>query len=80
MYALQQRVKVQTCAAADYDFAIQHKFARGQGKQGSNNLRKIAAQRLTGLGLQNHFIALAKSQTAEAIPLGLIKPAGFMRQ
>ena len=80
MNALQECVKIQTCAAADHDFPIQHKLARGQGEQGGNNFRKIAAQRLTGLGLQDNFIALAKSQTAEAIPFGFIQPAGFVRQ
>ena len=80
MYALQESVKIQAFAAADYDFTIQHKFARGQGKQSGNNLRKIASEGLTSLGLQNHFVALSKSQTAEAIPLGFIEPAGFMRQ
>src|SRR4051812_8870075 len=80
MYALQERIKIQACSAADYNFAVQHKLALRQCEHGSNNLRKIPAQRLTGLGLENHFIALAKSQTTEAIPLGFIEPAGFVRQ
>src|SRR5260221_3679919 len=80
MNALQQRVKIQTCAAADDDLAIQRKFVRWQGKQSGNNLRKITAQRLAGLRLQYDFVALPKSETAEAIPFGLIEPAGFARQ
>src|SRR6185503_9715663 len=80
MYALQECIKIQACAAADYNFAVQHELALRQGEQGGNYLRKIPAQRLTGLGLENHFIALAKRQAAEAIPLWLIKPAGFVRQ
>ena len=52
MNALQECVKIQACSAADHDFAIQHKLARGKCKQGGNYFRKITAQRLTGLGLR----------------------------
>src|ERR1700738_4567126 len=80
MNALQERVEVRTCALADYEFSVQHKFARRQGQQSGNDLRKIASQRLTSLGLQNDFVTLAKSEAAKAIPFGLIEPAGSARE
>ena len=80
MDALQKRVKVQAWSAANNDLAIQHKSPRRQGKESGNNLRKVAAQRLTCFGLENDFIVMAKSKAAEAIPLGFIEPAGFVGQ
>src|ERR1044071_7368681 len=80
MNALQESVEVQTCAAADDNFSIEHEFARGQGAQRGHDFREITRERLTRLGLQNNFIARAKSQTAEAVPLGLVEPTRFVRQ
>src|SRR5690242_20020100 len=80
MNALQKRVKVQTCSAADDNFSVEHKLARRQGAQRGGDFREVSCKRLAGLGLQNDFIALAKSQAAEAVPLGFVEPAGFARQ
>src|SRR5205823_3340775 len=62
------------------NFSIQDKLARGQSAQRGGDFREITRERLAGLGLQDDLIALAESQAAEAVPLGLIKPAWFARQ
>src|SRR5205823_6238549 len=80
MNALQERVKIQASAAADDNFSVQYKFVRGQNTQRGSDFREITRERLASLGLQDDLIALAESQAAEAVPLGLIKPARFARQ
>ena len=84
MYALEQGVKVQgharvssfaaSICAGNHDFSIEHKLARGERPQRGRDFREIARERLSGLGLQHYFVAAAESQTAEAVPLGLIEP------
>src|SRR5689334_13874816 len=75
MNTLKERVKVEARAGADDDFTIQDELARGQLAECLNQFGKIARERLACFRLQHDFIAAAESETAEAVPLGLIQPA-----
>src|SRR4029077_8745697 len=80
MDALQESVEIQTCAPPDDNFSVEHKFACRQSAQRGDDFREVSRERLTGLGLQNDFFALAKCQAAEAVPLGFVEPTGLARQ
>ncbi len=76
MDSLEERVEVEAAMRADDDFAIEHELARGQAAKGFDQFREISPERLAGFGLQHDLIAVAEGETAEAVPLGLIQPAG----
>jgi len=54
--------------------------AARQAAGGLDQFREIAAQRLSALRLQQDFVAGAKHEAAEAIPLGLILPLRSFRK
>src|SRR6185369_6199584 len=74
MNSLQQIVERQAALDWYYQFAVEHKLRRLQLRQRRNHFRKITRQRLPRLRLQLDVLAVAKSQTAKAIPLRLILP------
>ena len=70
MNPLQEIVKGKTALREDNDFSIQNKAARRQLAERSDQLWEIAAQGLSGFGLQEDVIVIAECKTTEAIPLG----------
>ncbi len=79
MDTLQQRIKIQMPIVADDDLAIEHELARGELSKRIYEFGKITAQRLSRFGLQHHWLAITKSETAKAIPFRLIEPARTIR-
>ena len=71
MHALQKIVKGEAALREDNYFSIQHKAARRQLAERSDQLREITAQGLSGFGLQEDVIVTAEGKTTKAIPLGL---------
>ena len=76
MNAQQQVVEGEMATGKNDDFAIQHEATMRQAAGCLDQFREIAAQRLPGLGLQQHFIIMAEDEASKAIPLGLVEPAG----
>src|SRR4051812_38051514 len=75
MDALQQRVERKMPVHLNDDLAVENEFFVRQFAECFDQLRKVSAERLSCLGLQQDLIGFAKSQAAEAVPLGLIEPA-----
>src|SRR5258706_16409293 len=74
MDALQKIVERKRAVVADYDLTVQYEMLCFRGAQGGGNLREVAAQGLAGFGHQLYICFVAKSETAEAVPLGFVLP------
>jgi hypothetical protein len=71
MHALAQEVEVLTAVGGeDDDLAVQHVAPRGEGQVG-----EVPGQRLAVARLDVHRLAVHEDDRAEAVPLGLIRPA-----
>jgi len=70
--ALLQRAEVFrfVAIAADHDLAVEHVAARGKRELG-----EVARQRLAGARLHVHVLAVDEHDRAEAVVLGLVRPA-----
>src|SRR5687767_5149217 len=75
MDSLQELVERKAPVNGDDDLAIEHKPAGRQTSQRFDQFRKITLQRLPRLGLQSNALAVAKRQTTEAVPFGLVEPS-----
>src|SRR5690349_19818464 len=74
MNAKQKLVKREFTFNRNDNFPIEDESLRLQRSKRRNQLRKIAMQRLAGFGLEMDFIAIAKCDAAEAVPLRLVEP------
>ena len=79
MDALQQVVERKCAAGRHHDFAVEYERLRLELARRLDDLREVARERLAGLGLQLDLIAVAKHQTAKAVPLRLVLPLAAMR-
>jgi hypothetical protein len=65
---LEQRVERQRAVLRDDDLTIQDKLLRLQRPQRRDELGKVPAQRLAGLGLQVDVIPITEREAAETVP------------
>ena len=79
MNALEQCIKIENAIAANDDLAIQYKSFCWKREQSGDKFRKVAAQRLPSLGLQDQFITVSEGEAAKTIPLGLVEPTFVAR-
>ena len=75
MNAHEQLIEGEVSVRTNDNFAIKDETARGQFAKRSNQFGKVPAERLPGFGLQQDIILVAECEAAEAVPLGLVKPA-----
>src|SRR5436305_8669353 len=75
MDSLEQRIKIQAVFCRNDNLAIEDKLAIRQPMQSLHQFRKVAGQRLPGLGLQDNLVVVTEGETAEAVPLGFIEPS-----
>src|SRR5512142_2960785 len=75
MNAHQQVVEFNVAVPQNDDLAIKDELLLRQCGHGSHNLGKVSAQWLPCFGLQRDFAAVAKHETAKAVPLGLVLPS-----
>jgi hypothetical protein len=75
MNPLEQVVEGEHAVFRDDDLAVEHEVLRGRGAKRLDHFRKIPAERLSGLRLEQNLIAAPECQTAKAVPLGLVQPA-----
>ena len=72
---MEQVVKGEGAVHEDHDLAVEHEARLRQRAQRVDQLGKVTAQRLTGLGLEQHLRARAERETTESVPLRLVEPA-----
>jgi hypothetical protein len=72
--SLQQGVEREALPFRNDDLAVEDEGLRRELAERLDQLREVAAERLAGLGLEEHLPALPESQAAEAVPLRLVKP------
>ena len=74
MDALLQRIKGKRARERHHQLAVEHEPLCRQMRQRVGDLGEVSPQRLARLRLQRDLAAVAKRQTAEAVPLGLVLP------
>ena len=74
MNALKQVIERETAAHRHDDLAVDHELLRSQRAERIDDFGEIARQRLPGLRLDGHIVAVAKDDRPEAIPLRLELP------
>ena len=75
----QQRVEVEPIGARDDDLAVEDAASRQIRSQGRRQLREVAVQRLEVAALDEHLVAVSEDESPEAVPFGLVLPAGASR-
>ena len=76
LIAAAQRVEIQPARGGNHNLAIKHTPLRQLCPERCDEFRKVTVKRFRVAALQEHFIAIAKDQGAESIPLRLKNPAG----
>src|SRR4051794_38818972 len=74
MNPLQQVVEREPAPTRYHDFAVEHELLCGQRFRARHHIGEIARQRLAGFRLQLDLVAIAKHETAKAVPFRLILP------
>src|SRR5581483_9182254 len=74
MNALEQRVEIKMAAAEDHNLAIEHELLLWELLQRLDQFGKVAAERLSGLGLQHNLVVFAECESAESVPFGFVEP------
>src|ERR1700757_3339038 len=74
MDPLQERIEIQMAFTQDDDLAVEHKLLLWHVAQSFNQFGKIPSQWLSGLGLNQDFVVLAKRKAAKPIPFRFIEP------
>ena len=75
-----QRLEVETVLAGDDDLAVEHAALGDARLQRLDELREVAVERPLVAALDEHLVAVAKDEGAEAVPLRLEDPAVVGRQ
>ena len=63
-----------------HQLPVQHEGPRREPPQGLGNLGKRAGERLAGLRLKLHAVAIFESEASEAIPFRFVLPVGALQQ
>lgn len=74
MNAKLQGIEVEASTVGNDEFAVEDAFCRELFAQRIEHLREVTIQGFFVAALEENFIAIAKHEDAEAIPLGLIDP------
>ena len=69
-----QRVEVEPAAFSDDQFSVEHAFLRKLLADWIEHLGEVAVEGLFVAALEQNFVAIAKDEDAEAVPLGLVDP------
>ncbi len=76
----EERVEVEPPGAGDHDLAVDHGPIGEGGAKRPLELREVAVQRPQVAALQQELVAGAEDECPEAVPLGLVRPAGAVGQ
>src|ERR1700678_4269074 len=74
MYALLERLEVETARSGDDDLAVEHAALRKLLFEHRDQLGEVTVERFGVAALDQHLVAVAKHQRAKAVPLGLEAP------
>ncbi len=69
-----QQIEIEAVLCSDHNFAVEHAARRQRFLQRLQQIGKITVQRFLVAALDVDFVAVAKNQGAEAVPLGLEDP------
>lgn len=72
-------VEVQASIKGNHEFAVEHALFRELFAEGIDHLGEVAIERLFIAALEEDFVAIAKNQDPETVPLGLVDPVSLMR-
>src|SRR6185437_2409182 len=75
-----ERLERQSLASGNDQLAVEQELPRFQSAQHVDDIGKVTRERLSRLGGQRDFAAVAPGETAKAIPLRLILPAFALGQ
>src|SRR5262245_44327195 len=75
-----QRLEIQRAVLHDHQLAVEHAALRKLRLDRRDQLREVTVEWFLVAALDEHFVAVAKDERAESVPLGLEDPSFTGRQ
>ena len=74
-----ERIKIEAAVVGNDELTVEDALFGKLIAERREHLGEVAIERLFVAALQENFIAIAKNEDTEAVPLGLVDPAAFRR-